>query len=86
MDFLHIDVQGSEQELIMSEIEWLSAHVHSMMVATHSRVIEGALMDFLGNAGWVLKREKPCRFLMDGLPQVSWEGLTQADGSQHWVN
>ena len=85
IDFLHMDVQGSEYELISSEIEWLSQNVRSIMLATHSRIIEGAIMDLLGNAGWTLRREKPCRFrLTDDL--TSWAGRTEADGSQHWFN
>ena len=86
VDFLHIDVQGSELDIIRNEAEWLGKNVRVMMVATHSRVIEGGVMDLLGDLGWVLKREKPCRFQMDENPRENWEGLTQADGSQHWIN
>ena len=85
IDFLHMDVQGSEYELISSEIEWLSQNVRSIMLATHSRIIEGAAMDLLGNAGWTLRREKPCRFRLTD-DQTSWAGRTEADGSQHWLN
>ena len=86
IDFLHIDVQGSELDIIRNEAEWLGENVRVMMVATHSRVIEGGVMGLLGDLGWVLKREKPCRFRMDENPRGAWEGLTQADGSQHWIN
>jgi FkbM family methyltransferase len=86
IDFLHIDVQGSELDLLHNDAEWLGHNVRAMMVATHSRVIEGGIMDLLGEEGWVLKREKPCRFQMDDNPRENWEGLTQADGSQHWIN
>ena len=86
IDFLHIDVQGSELDIIRNDAEWLAKNVRAMMVATHSRVIEGGVMDLLGNWGWVLKREKPCRFRMDDNSCDNWERLTEADGSQHWVN
>ena len=86
IDFLHMDVQGSELAIIRNEAQWLRENVRAMMVATHSRVIEGGVMDLLGDFGWVLKREKPCRFSMDGSSGESWAGLTQADGSQHWIN
>jgi len=86
IDFLHIDVQGSELDLLHNDAEWLGHNVRAMMVATHSRVIEGGIMGLLGEQGWVLKREKPCRFQMDDNPRENWEGLTQADGSQHWIN
>ena len=86
IDFLHIDVQGSELDLLHNDAEWLGHNVRAMMVATHSRVIEGGIMDLFGEEGWVLRREKPCRFKMDDNPRENWEGLTQADGSQHWIN
>ena len=86
IDFLHIDVQGSELDIIRNEAEWLGKNVRAMMIATHSRVIEGGVMNLLGGLGWVLKREKPCRFRMDDNPCENWEGVTQADGSQHWIN
>ena len=86
IDFLHIDVQGSELDIICNEAEWLGDNVRAMMIATHSRVIEGGVMDLLGGLGWVLKREKPCRFALDENPRECWEGVTQADGSQHWIN
>lgn len=85
IDFLHIDVQGSEYQLISAELDWVTKNVRSMMIATHSRIIEGAMMRLLGDAGWTLRREKPCRFTLDEIP-ASWEGRTVADGSQYWVN
>ena len=44
VDFLHIDVQGAEGEVISSYLDWLNQHTRSMMVATHSRPLEGQLM------------------------------------------
>ena len=73
-------------DIIRNEAEWLGKNVRAMMIATHSRVIEGGVMDLLGSLGWVLKREKPCRFRMDDIPCENWAGITQADGSQHWIN
>ena len=86
IDFLHIDVQGSELDIIRNEAKWLGENVRSMMIATHSRVIEGGVMDLLGDFGWVLRREKPCRFQLNEEHRASWEGVTQADGAQHWFN
>ena len=85
IDFMHIDIQGSEYQLISAEIDWITENVRSMMVATHSRVLEGLIMDLLGKSGWMLCREKPCRFNLEG-SAASWEGRTLADGSQYWVN
>lgn len=85
IDFLHVDIQGSEYQLISAEVDWITENVQSMMIATHSRVIEGLMMDLLGKSGWTLCREKPCRFNLEG-GAATWEGRTSADGSQYWVN
>ena len=85
VDFLHIDVQGAEGEVIASHIEWMSRSVKSLMVATHSRPLEGELMTLLNAHGWVLIREKPCRF-ESGEIVGDWCGATTVDGSQYWIN
>ncbi len=85
VDFLHVDVQGAEGELIASHLEWLNHAVKSMMIATHSRPLEGELMARLGEAGWILLREKPCRFGV-GAAIPEWTGATTVDGSQYWIN
>ena len=85
IDFMHMDVQGAEYELIASALPWLSRNVRSLMVATHSRIIEGATIRILANAGWTLKREKPCRFNLQQDETALWAGRTEADGGQHWV-
>ena len=85
IDFVHIDIQGAESKIIVNEIQWLTENVRSIMIATHSRVIEGALIKVLSEAGWILKREKPCRFNLES-PAKAYEGKTYADGSQYWIN
>ena len=85
VDFLHIDVQGAEGEVISSHLDWLNQHTRSMMVVTHSRPLEGELMVFLNDNGWILHREKPCRFHA-GHAIWDWCGATWADGSQYWIN
>lgn len=85
VDFLHIDVQGAEGEVISSHLGWLNQHARSMMIATHSRPLEGELMLLLNDNGWVLHREKPCRFNI-GRAVADWCGATTVDGSQYWIN
>ena len=85
VDFLHIDVQGAEGEVIKSHIDWLNQWVGSMMIATHSRPLEGELMVLLSGNGWVLHREKPCHFEA-GRVFDNWCGVTTVDGSQYWIN
>jgi hypothetical protein len=56
-----------------------------MMIATHSRPLEGELMMLLNDNGWVLQREKPCRFTV-ARATTDWCGATAVDGSQYWTN
>jgi len=85
VDFLHIDVQGAEGVLINSHLDWLNQHTRSMMIATHSRPLEGEIMVLLNDNGWLLQREKPCRFAAGGTI-ADWCGATVVDGSQYWIN
>lgn len=84
VDFMHIDIQGAEFELLQDQIDWLSANVRTLMIATHSRSIEGKLIDLLFSKGWQLHREKPCR--VDWYKNCSQVGKTLVDGSQYWLN
>ena len=85
VDFLHIDVQGAEGEVIASHLDWMNQSVKSLLLATHSRPLEGELMTRLNAHGWVLMREKPCRFDL-GKIMEDWCGATTVDGSQYWIN
>ena len=85
VDFLHIDVQGAEGGVINSHIDWLNQRAHSMMIATHSRPLEGELMVLLKANGWMLHREKPCHFEA-GRAIDDWCGATTVDGGQYWIN
>jgi len=83
--YLHIDIQGAEYDILNNCVSWLNNCVNTLMVATHSRVIEGQIIDLLLGNGWSLYREKPCR--------VDWSkdmgdlvGWTVKDGSQYWIN
>lgn len=83
IDLLHINIQGAEFDVVNSGIDYISAHVKSMMIATHSRVIEGKLIDLLYGNRYHLHREKPCRVEWQESP-ASLEAMTQVDGCQYW--
>jgi len=85
VDFMHIDIQGGEWELIKKAKKTFDSKVRFLFVGTHSRKIEGDLIDLLLNKGWKLFREKPCRFhTMGETPALT--GLTYHDGAQFWRN
>jgi FkbM family methyltransferase len=84
IDFMHIDIQGAEFDVIENQIDWICQNVRSLMVATHNRWIEGQLVNLLWNRGWLLHREKPCQ--VDWAKPGTLTSKTAIDGSQYWLN
>lgn len=84
-DLVHIDVQGWEAKLCAACVPSLNAHVRWLVVGTHSRAIDGQLVEILHGAGWVLENEKPTRFAFDAA-KPSLESMTEVDGAQVWRN
>jgi FkbM family methyltransferase len=81
IDLLHLDIQGSEPEIISSSVDFLTAHVRWMVIGTHSRSGELHLLELLLKHGWSLIEEVPCRMHPhDGMIRL----LT--DGIQVWRN
>jgi FkbM family methyltransferase len=83
-DLVHVDVQGLERELVPSNLGLLTRKVRWLVIGTHSRSIEGDLIEVLGSGGWELRYEKPCRI------QPTRGSLSPAntltDGTQVWKN
>ena len=85
IDLLHIDIQGSEFHAIPTDIKYLTDRVKRVMVATHSRPIDGIMMETFHRSGWKLIAEEPCEFTYRrDLNEI--EGMTIKDGAQYWVN
>ena len=84
-DLVHIDVQGSEVEICRAGLAGLQERVRWLVIGTHSRVIEGALIALLRDAGWVLENEKPCRFTFSPTA-LDLVAMTTLDGTQVWRN
>jgi hypothetical protein len=81
VDLLHMDIQGGEADLVADTIELLTERVAYVVIGTHSRAIEGRLIETLLAAGWQLEIERPAIFaVVDGQPQ------TTVDGVQGWRN
>jgi hypothetical protein len=81
IDLLHIDIQGGEVAFISDNIEDINRLVAYLVIGSHSRTIEGKLIDLLESNGWQLEIERPCIFTLNG-------GLmsTTVDGVQGWRN
>ncbi|HEY4254598.1 MAG TPA: hypothetical protein VGM87_25570 [Roseomonas sp.] len=80
IDLLHVDIQGGEAALIAGSLATLAAKVAYLVIGTHSRPIEGRIMDTLMDAGWVLEVERPALLTLDLSPTV------RVDGVQGWRN
>jgi len=81
VDLLHIDIQGGEVDLISGSMDYLSKHVSYLVIGTHSRSIEGKLIDILLKNGWIFEIERPAIFHMK-----QNELVTSVDGVQGWRN
>ncbi len=86
MDFLHIDIQGFERQVVPPAIDLLTERVRVIFIGTHSRSIEGELFELFYGAGWRLLREEPCAFVLDGPQRPTLEARTSVDGAQCWHN
>jgi FkbM family methyltransferase len=84
-DLVHIDVQGTETELCSASAEMLNRRVRWLVIGTHSRKIDGDLIDLFFRNGWVLENEKPARFNYHPA-WPSLEVMTSKDGTQVWQN
>jgi len=86
VDFMHIDIQGGELDLFtdFSTREVAKQRVKRLIVGTHSRTIEAALLENLKADGWRLESEKPCRFNYNS--KVDYIAMTYMDGCQVWAN
>jgi FkbM family methyltransferase len=84
-DFVHMDIQGGETEVCRAAFDDLNARVKRVLIGTHSRKIEGDLMEMFAAAGWILEHEKPTRFTFWQNPSTL-EAMTTADGVQVWRN
>lgn len=84
VDFLHMDIQGFELKSIRASLDALQRKVRVLLVATHSRALEGGIIDLLHDNGWKLLYEKPCKFTPGSDTELT--ALTYLDGTQVWVN
>lgn len=86
-DLLHIDVQGTEAELCETTLGTLSERVRYVIVGTHSRKLDGDVMDIFFRGGWRLEHEKPARMMCSTADSPdSLTRLTIGDGTQVWRN
>lgn len=84
-DFMHVDLQGQEAEVLIPEAELVSQRVRYMEIGTHNRYVEGLLQEAFLRGEWALLMESPCTAVYDGV-KPTLTGFTTHDGSQVWAN
>lgn len=84
-NLVHIDVQGHEVDICRSCLDDLNARVSWIVVGTHSRKLDGDMLEMMCRADWDLEHEKPTKFRYYRNPKTL-EGMTIADGTQVWRN
>lgn len=81
VNLVHCDIQDSEGDVIPSAFEEINRRVRRIVIGTHSRRSEGALLDVFGPGGWVLEADTPCQYVL-----IENRVLTTNDGVQVWAN
>lgn len=84
-DFLHIDIQGEEYKVLEATQPMLEQRVRWCVVATHSRELDGLVLNLFYKLGWTLHNEKPTCFTYSSEAN-SLEAMTTSDGTQVWEN
>lgn len=79
IDFMHWDLQGAELEVAPAAVDFLNASVDYIFIGTHSRLIEGTLLDLFFRNRWEVLHERPCHFVYD-LGKPSLVGMVHTDG------
>lgn len=79
IDYMHWDIQGAEVRVAESNPELLNSRVRFLFIGTHSRPIEGKLIEFFYRHGWDVLFQNPCSFTYDR-SKPSIEGMTTTDG------
>lgn len=86
VDYIHIDIQGFEIPAIKASINAMNEKVRFLLIGTHSRKIEGDLLELLLENNWELLREFPCLFNYDITSFSNLVNHTHLDGAQFWKN
>jgi len=82
VDFVHFDIQGAEADVIEASVDLLTAKVRYMVVGTHSRTIEGRIIEVLRRHNWLLESEQPARMKYP----ANQPEYAVGDGTQVWRN
>ena len=78
VDFVHMDIQGSEESVIPAGMPCLSEWVRRVVVGTHGRRLDREISNVFSAAGWIVEARQPSI--------LTPEGALLRDGVQVWRN
>ena len=87
VDYMHLDIQGSELEVLAAWPELLQTRVQMVTIGTHSELIERGLRRLFASLGWTALYDVPLRGT--ALVRIGDEQPVEirvGDGVQVWVN
>ncbi|MEP7309713.1 MAG: FkbM family methyltransferase [Acidobacteriota bacterium] len=82
IDYLHMDIQGAELDVLSSAPEVLTDKVRRVLVGTHSTEIEAGLRRLFADIGWRAQYDFP----LNAQLRVADAVVTLGDGVQVWIN
>ncbi len=82
IDYLHMDIQGAELDVLASAPEVLTARVKRVLVGTHSIDIEDGLRRLFSELGWRAQYD----FSLNSELHINDAVVTLGDGVQVWIN
>ena len=85
IDYMHWDVQGAELQLAEASEEFLNKRVRYLFIGTHSRPIEGRLVEIFFKRKWEMLYQHPCHFIYN-LKVPTVEGMGRTDGEMYFKN
>jgi FkbM family methyltransferase len=86
VDYLHMDIQGSELDVLSANPRRLHERVRMLTVATHSELIDRGLRRLFTSLGWVCRYEVPLRGVVLLRIGASAARVQFLDGFQLWIN
>lgn len=82
VDVLHCDIQGAEAEVLEAAKDVVDKRIRRIVIGTHSREVEGALLKLFSGMGWALEDDTSCRMKQAANGQI----VLIEDGAQVWRN
>ena len=82
VDFLKLDVQGAEAEIVEASIVEMTQKVRRVHIGTHGHDLEERIRATFKQAGWRCCNDFPCQSTV----VTNYGEINFGDGVQSWIN